>query len=297
MDDMLGIMSSTGETLIYQGDDPEDILGWEMIQRYNLPRPIDADMEHMGAEIMYASEDGYVNLSQAISKGPVSDYAQFSGKIARLVKTAVQRYKNNEGWRLIFYPRGNFFIANIPVQENLQHIQHVLNTRNGAWTTFEGMNACSLAIHKGALVFGGATGKVYVADRGTSDDGLRIQCECITAYTPMGNPNAHKNATAYTVIHNHVHPDAFNLDALADFQVINLPPMRYPTERNVGQWNVSLWDEDYWGREEIAEGGHRYRRPVKAAGFNLAFSIRQASRAQTVYWFSSAVEYRTSGRK
>lgn len=298
MDDLLGIMTTTGEVLIYQGDDPDDALGWELVQRYNLPRPIDADIERMGAETFYASEDGYVNLSQAIAEGVVNDYGLFSGKISRLVKDAVARYKNNRGWRLLFYPRGSLFLANVPIQENRNHIQHVMNTRNGAWTTFKGWNACCLVVHEGQLLFGRNDGRVILADRGVSDLGDRIECVCITAYTGLGDPSRKKQATAMTILTNHKVPKAFNLDALADFaDTRRLPPIRYVAEKRRGQWNVSKWDQDYWATDDRQVGGTWYRRPVRADGYNIAFVVRQASRAQQIIWYSSSVEFKFSGRK
>ena len=297
MDDMLGVMANTGETIIYQGDDPDDALGWEMVQRYNLPRPLDAETERMASEVLYISEDGYVNLSQAISEGQVSDYAMFSGKIARLVKNAVLRYRQNPGWQIIFYPRGNMVIANIPQQTNRQFTQHVMNTRNGAWTTFKGMNASALCVWNGRLIFGSASGDIFWADRGSSDNGEPISCTCVTAFSDLGIKNGMKNVKAMSVLHNHGYPEAFNLDCIVDFKAINLPPVTGIDERNVGQWNVSNWDEDYWGVEETPYGGTRWRRPLRGNGFNIAFAVRQASAAQIVYWFSSTIEFTVTGRK
>ena len=67
MDDMLVIMANTGETLVYQGDDPSDALGWELVQRYQLPQPIaDLGVDRIGAETIIITDDGYINLSEAL---------------------------------------------------------------------------------------------------------------------------------------------------------------------------------------------------------------------------------------
>jgi len=298
MDDMLVIMMNTGETLIYQGDDPGDALGWELIQRYQLPQPIsDLGVDRIGAETIIITDDGYINLSEALSSGGVSDYATFSGKISRIVKQDLSYYQNIRGWACVFYPHGNMMLFNVPIQESKQHYQHVFNTRNGAWTTFEGWNACSLVAFQDALVFGTIDGKVMVADRGTSDLGDFIVCDCVTAFHQLGDPARIKHMTAMTIIQNHAHPQAFSLDAFSDFARTSLKPLTRPQERNVGTWDVSQWDEDYWGVGDGIVSGKKWRRPIQATGHSIAFSVRQQSSAQTVYWFSHTIEWTKGGRK
>jgi hypothetical protein len=305
MDDMLVIMSTTGETLIYQGDDPGDVLGWELIQRYQLPEPIaDLGVDRIGAETLIITDDGYINLSEALSQGSVSDYATFSGKISRIVKRDLDNYQHNYGWAAVFYPHGNMMLFNVPVQENKQQYQHVFNTRNGAWTTFHGWNACSIVSFENALMFGTSDGKVNVADRGTSDLGEFIVCDCTTAYHQLGNPAETKHMTAMTIIQNHAFPTSFSLNALADFRRPNLPPLVKPQERQVGTWAATIddpagsdWNEDYWGVGDGIVSGKKHRRPINATGHSIALSVRQQSSAQNVFWFSHTIEWTTGGRK
>jgi hypothetical protein len=298
MDDMLVIMSSTGETLIYQGDDPDDALGWELIQRYQLPEPVgDLGVDRIGAETIVITDDGYINLSEALSQGQISDYATFSGKISRLVKRDLEYYQNNKGWAAVFYPHGNMMLFNVPIQSGRQNYQHVMNTRNGAWFTIEGWNACSLVSFESALIFGDDKGKVWVADRGVSDNGGFITCDCVTAFHQLGDPSVTKHMTAMTLIQNHAFPEAFSLDAFSDFARPALPPVKRPQERNVGTWDVSNWDEDYWGVGDGIVSGKKWRRPIQATGHSIAFSVRCSSQAQTVFWFSHTIEYTMGGRK
>jgi len=298
MDDMLVLMASTGETLIYQGDDPSDVLGWELIQRYQLPEPTsDLGVDRIGAETIIITDDGYINLSEALSTGQISDYATFSGKIGRIVKQDLDYYQENFGWACVFYAHGNMMLFNVPVSENSEHYQHVFNTRNGSWTTFKGWNANSMVAFEDALMMGTIDGQVKVLDRGVSDEGELILCTCITAYHQLGDPSRTKHMTAMTVIQNHTIPTAFSLDALADFQRPNLPAMVKPQEQNVAQWDVSDWDSDYWGVGTGIVSGKKWRRPIQATGHSIAFSVRQQSKAQNVYWFSHTIEWTNGGRK
>jgi hypothetical protein len=298
MDDMLVIMSTTGETLVYQGDDPEDPLGWELIQRYQLPEPVgDLGVDRIGSETIVITDDGYINLSEALSQGSVSDYSTFSGKISRIVKRDLNYYQHNRGWAAVFYSHGNMMIFNVPIQESKQHYQHIMNTRNGSWTTFTGWNACSIDAYKDALVFGDDKGKIWIADRSPSDNGGFIDCDCVTAFSQLGDPTVTKHMTAMTLIQNHVHPSSFHLDAFSDFARPSLPPLKRPQERKVGTWDVSNWDEDYWGVGDGIVSGKKWRRPIQATGHSIAISVRQSSSAQTVYWFSHTLEYTLGGRK
>ena len=298
MDDMLVIMSDTGETLIYQGDDPDDVLGWELIQRYQLPEPIaDLGVDRIGAETIIITDDGYINLSEALSDGSITDYATFSSKITRIVKQDLNFYQRNYGWAAVFYPHGNMMLFNVPIRENAEHYQHIFNTRNGSWCTFQGWNANSMVVYEDRLHFGTIDGFVRLADVGTSDNGEFIECNCITAYTQYDEPARTKHMTSMTIIQNHVFPSSFSLNALADFRRPNLPPLVRPQEQEVGQWDISDWDKAYWGVGSGIVSGKKFRRPIQATGHSIALSVRQMSAAQNVHWFAHTVEYTYGGRK
>src|SRR6185312_8443377 len=86
---------------------------------------------------------------------------------------AAQSYKGNFGWQLIEYALGTLAILNIPIQENNQQMQFVMNTITGAWSRFIGRDGNGLNPSFGInancwevdgndkIYFGGNDGTVY----------------------------------------------------------------------------------------------------------------------------------------
>ena len=309
MDDMLVIMMDTGETLVYQGDDPDDVLGFELNQKYELPAPIaDKATGRMASEQIVATRDGYINLSSAIREKNVSDYSVFSSKILRTAKDAVNFYGDNYGWDVVFYPRGNYLLINVPVFENIQYVQHVLNTRNGMWTTFNGWPSINYAVWEDNLFFGTPDGKVMQADFGTSDDGEYIECSFITAFSYYDNMQTRKKAKSLTLFSNHNNPAHITIGMGADFRPPVDKTVILPEETTGSDWastpssvGQAEFDVANWatpgGDTDVFEQSKRIRKPVNGEGFALSVGIKAASRVQQHFILNYIVEYDNTGIK
>src|SRR5690606_3161286 len=95
--------------------------------------------------------------------------ATMTERIQRVMNQSARLYKDNFGWQLISYPRGTRAILNVPIDENEEQQQYVMNTLNGAWCQFTGMNANCWELLLDNPYFGGNTGFVYQADVGSTD--------------------------------------------------------------------------------------------------------------------------------
>ena len=84
-DDFLVIVFSTGETLIYQGDDPDNY--FEFVGRYFMAEPLSIrGSTGYGSDLIVLTRDGYVNLTSIIQQGRSSDIPQFSRLIHNAIK-------------------------------------------------------------------------------------------------------------------------------------------------------------------------------------------------------------------
>lgn len=301
MDDFLVLQSTTGETLVYQGDNPDDIMGWELVQSYRLSEPIGIkrSTSRMASRHVLITSDGYLDLEDSM-KGFVSDYNAMSNKIARTVKDAVINYGQNFGWQVVFYPEGNYLLFNVPVETNAQYQQHVMNTRNGNWTTFEGWDSTVFVVHENALYFGTPDGKVRFADFGPNDGGVPIQCSAIPAYSYFGNKQNKKLLTAITLITNHPVPQNISVNGFGDFKEPNLENLII-TDLPLGDsWDVAEWDLTSWassGNTEVNQPAKSIRRAIQGQGWALTVSVRQATNQQQVYWWSHTIEFTETGLK
>lgn len=306
VDDYCAFIFSTGETLIYQGDDPSDSLRWSMVGRYQIGAPLGtrSHIRYASTEILL-TDDGFVGLDEAIQNARTEIVNTFGGKIVRAAKEAAKKYRTFFGWQAIYYPAGNLFIANIPIASD-QFQQYVKNTNTGAWTRFTGWPARCFAIYADRLYFGTKDGRVVLADtrpsdgyRQTfSDDGSAIEYGALPAYQKFGSPGLKTQLTAARVVTNVFDPRALSLNAFSDYRVKPLPPIQDPQEFAQGQWNVSPWNTDAWASENndpASMYAHPSFRPVQAFGFAIALSVRYRSSVQNVSWFSTTFVYKQAG--
>lgn len=306
VDDYCAFIFSTGETLIYQGDDPGNALQWGMVGRFQLGAPlgIRAHCRFASTEIAL-TDDGFVGLDEAIQNARTQVINTFGGKIVRAAKAAAKAYRQNFGWEAVYYPAGNLFLANIPIADGISE-QYVKNTNTGAWCKFKGWNARCFAVFNDRLYFGTIDGKVVLADvsandgvqKAYSDDGQPIQYEALTAYQKFGQPGLKSQLTAARLVMNAFDPRAVSINAFADYRVKILPPVINPVEQVQGQWDVSYWDEDYWAGENndpTNVAARPTRRPITAFGFANAISVRYRSVVQNVNWYSTFFEFKQAG--
>lgn len=305
VDDFCAIIFNTGETLVYQGDDPADSLRWSMVGRWLIGKPINVQSHgRFHSSEIIGTSDCFLGLDEAIANTPLEQ--TFGGRVVRAAAAAAQAYGAVTGWQLLFYPQGNLFLVNVPLNTK-QAVQYVKNTNTGAWTEFNGWPARCLAVFNKRLYFGTAAGALVLADTNNndpiqdtfSDDGTPILYQATTAYQKFGQPGLKSQLTACRVVTTAFDPSALSLNAFADYRVKQpLPPVGTPVEQEQGMWDVSAWDEVYWAGDDndpVTTNARPSFRPVTAYGFAIALSIRYQSRVQNINWYSTEFVFKQGG--
>lgn len=78
-DDLFVICMDTGEVLIYQGDDPSSAVAWELVGKFQMPRPIGPRSAlRVGAQTLILTEAGIVDIQRVLAGNP---YPLVSAKI------------------------------------------------------------------------------------------------------------------------------------------------------------------------------------------------------------------------
>lgn len=296
IDDLAAFVFSTGEVLLYQGDDPGDANAWGLIGRFQIGEPlgIRAHAKVGGTEIII-TRDGYVDLAQALRDGRYSEGSTYSNKIIRAAKEATKLYYQQYGWQALLYPAGQQFIVNVPVTTG-QSIQHVRETSTGSWTQFEGLNAVCFAVHNDRLWFGTSDGNVYEADTGTQDNGGPISMDAIPAFNPLGSRASQKQVTAVNVVTNYAAPGFLALDCLADFSTQRRSTLSPGPYDGTSDWNTADWDASVWATPTGDDAPIRKAwRNVRGIGYTLTVSVRASTRAQNIIWYSTEILYRNAG--
>jgi hypothetical protein len=167
----VGFISSHGQVTVYQGTDPTNANAWGLVGTFTLTPPIGYRCAtRIGSDIALITYQGLVPLSQALPYDPSADRsASITSRIQNAMNQAVQQYAQNFGWQYITFPQQTLGLLNVPVNENSQQEQYVMNTLTGAWCRFQGWNANVFEIYNNNLFFGDNLGNVVWAYNGAWD--------------------------------------------------------------------------------------------------------------------------------
>jgi hypothetical protein len=303
-DDFIVFVFSTGEILIYQGDDPGGVGFFEMVGRYNTAEPLGIRCKSKyGSDIIISTKDGYVGLSSVVQRGRTSDVPQFS----RLIHTAIvdQTAQTSDlfGWDSVLFAKKGLMVFNVPITPSTFQ-QHILNTVTQRWCKFTGINVNCLEVHNERLFGGTNDGRVLAIMETTADEGNPILFTCLYAFNYLGNAGIQKHVTAAQIMTTHSAPEAITLRGYADFDVPVLTPVQLPALANVATWSInpeippaqlgSFWDADFWGR-----GGspltYKGWQNVSAFGFSCSLLVRFAKLNEGVRWRSTNLRYNNAG--
>lgn len=260
VDDYAVFILSSGQVIVYRGDDPGDASSWALIGEYRIPNPVNKRaVLQWGGDILVTTSLDHMSLGEILKTGRGSD-----SKIAPAVSDAVGNYKDNFGWQSVAFLEGGQLIFNIPVSStNFQ--QHVLNTQTGAWCRFTGINARCWASFDGALYFGGAD-RVYKVT-GTTDAGANISCDGISAPSRMGYAGRKRIAAIRPMIES-AGGQQMQIGLGFDFNSAGTSSMETQATSDGTTWDNWEWG-DPWNTSESVDTSWR-----AAAGTGFTVSTR-----------------------
>lgn len=246
-DDYIAFISSKGQVSVYQGIDPAT--DFRLVGTFYVGAPIGRRcFTRVGADVALICIDGVVPLSKALifERAAVAKVTM-TERIQRVMNDSARRYKDNFGWQLISYPRGTRAILNVPISENGEQQQYVMNTLSGAWCQFTGMNGSCWEVFEERPFFGGNNGLVYEADRSGTDYDGTLSADMIGAfnyYGARGNQKRWTMCRPQLTTDSQVNPGlAFNVDFQEDAPISI--PQTPPSFASL--WDQSLWDNAQWG--------------------------------------------------
>lgn len=282
-DDYIAFLSSRGEVAVYAGTDPTSDF---LIQGvFNMGAPLGRRcLTKVGADLAVVSIDGVLPLSRALVTDRAAAQLQaITRNIQPLVNAAARSYGDQFGWELVPYPRGTRAILNVPMTENVEQFQYVMNTVTGAWTTFDGEKANCWAVFQDRLFYGGNDGIVLEADcQGFDDDGA-IEFDGLTAFSYC---DARGRLKQFTMCRALIASDGTikpGLGVAVDFaDNAEVGPTTFE-QSPASLWDVAVWDQDVWPivnrtiTDWTAVGGEGYAAAVRVSGQVLAESTAQQS--------------------
>lgn len=288
--DFIIFVMSSGDTLIYFGNDPGDNANWQLVGRYRISPPVNIRAVcQYGAEAFLTTFDDHVPLQQqllALKDGAIPPRS----KVSTAVQMAVQANASAFGWQALYYPRGRRLIFNIP-NTNGTFSQHVQNTgvqyqdKNGKiaspWCLFTNMNAYCWGLFNNLLYFGGANGTVYQADVGGLDSLGAISASAQQSWNTFKSASR-KQVTAVRPLVQSVGTVALSFAIGFDYGEINIPNTIALAAQG-SPWDTSPWDTSPWSAEQVVSTAWR-----ASGGSGTAVGIGlNVSAVQSATWLRS----------
>jgi hypothetical protein len=305
-DDFLVFVMSTGEVIIYQGDNPEDIGFFEMVGKYMTAEPLSIrGSDQYGSDTIIMTKDGYIALSTIVQRGRVSDVPAFSRLISSAITDKTKYNYDFYGWDCKLFSNQSLFVFNVPISgDGTYYQQHVLNTVTMKWCRFTDMNVNCLEVHQDRLFGGTADGLVVAMLEGTSDLGESIEYMALPAFNYFEMQGYHKFVSACQIISTHSNPELIELTAFTDFNFRVPPPLTTPPSRDSCIWSIdpalppqtigSFWDEDYWALE-LSPYTTKGWQNVSGFGYAVSVMVRFRKVNEGVIWRSTGIRFNLAG--
>lgn len=289
VDDLLVIIMSTGDTLIYQGSDPG--VDFALVGVFKIGSPVgNRALVKVGGELVAITRDGFVPISRMIRSGRYDEKAVLSDKIRTAFDESLRTYASSDGWEATFFPLGNKIIVNVPKAGG--HHQYVMNSNSGAWCRYSGLDAATWCLFNDEVYFGGKDGKVYKAETGLSDNGSPIVVSGQQAFSFFKNRGLLKLISAIRLTFRASSAAQASLTVNTDF---NSKARSVSFKIGTGtatQWNEAAWNSFQWGGAETTKGKWKI---VSGKGYSASVKVTASISGQAIAWQDTSYMYQTAG--
>ena len=252
--DFICFIMSSGDCLIYYGNDPSNVNYWQLIGIYRISPPVSPRAVcNYGAEAFITTFDDHVPLQQqlvALKNGALPPRS----KVSSAVQAAVIANAAGFGWQALYYPAGRRLIFNIPNNDGTfsQHIQNTeisyadgqTGVTTSPWCRFQNMEAYTFGLFANNLYFGAAAGLIYQADTGTLDNLGAVQANGQQSWNTFGDPQR-KHVTASRPMLQSEGAISFSFGLGYDYGDIEVTTSA-STPGGGSPWDVSPWNTSPW---------------------------------------------------
>lgn len=289
--DFAVFMTSEGEVAIYQGYDPSFASTFTLVGKFFMGRPIGRRFfTKMGSDNVVICADGIALLSKELTTDRQLS-ATLSYNILNLINNDVSSYNANFGWQPVYYPIGNKLIINVPVMENGQQYQYVMNTITGAWSSWgklsSPLNAACWDVWEDKIYYGG-NGVITAADLSTNlnDNGTAILTDTKPAFSYFQDLGTEKEFTMARPIFLSTDPITPTYVLCLDYND-TVPATPTAAVGTGTPWDTSPWDTSPWG----SSGYQVNKNWLTVGGIGYAASFRMATLTNGVGASLQSIDY------
>jgi hypothetical protein len=291
-DDRVVFITSEGEVIVYQGTNPGSANSWSLVGVYEVGNPLGRRcMKKYGGDLVILTQNGAFPMAAAMQSASIDYKLALSFKIENAFNSAARINGNTFGWTIAMYPARSAMIVNVPLSEDGEHEQYVMNTITKAWCKFKEWDAEDFAVFNEELYF--TTGnKVVKAWTGQIDGENDIIAYGKTAFSYF-NGISQKQFKLFRPVLAVNGVLTFLTDIDVDFQDTPINGTATYSVISGALWDVDDWDEGYWAAGlEVVKA---WTSPNEYQGLCASGKIKVATNSLSVQWMACDYVYEAGG--
>ena len=290
-DDIAVFVTSEGEAILYQGNNPSNVNSWSKVGSFFVGKPLGRRcLTQYGEDLLILTENGIFPLSSALPSASVDYRYALSFKIDKAFTDSARVTGDVFGWESTVFPAQQALIVNVPVAEDGVHYQYVMNTLTKSWCRFTAWGAETFAVFNKELYFARG-GFVYRAWTGNIDDTDNIEGYAKQAFSHFGKPGKVKTFKLFRPILAVNGSLNYSTDIDVDFQDDVMIAASSASTAGLATWNQSQWNQARWG------GGFKIVKPwtsiAEWPGTWAAGKLKVSTNSRSVQWMASDFIFET----
>jgi len=290
VDDYLVFITSNGEALVWRLTDPTTPTGISQIGLYKLGAPIGRRCyTKFGGDLLVITQDGVVPMSGALQSSRLDPRVSITNKIQYAMSSAISTYGANFGWQLLYYPKENQLILNVPISEGTQQ-QYVMNNITKSWCNFTGWSANCWELHIDDPYFGG-DGYVAKAWNGNTDDTSNIDGFSLQSFQSYGTALQKQCKMIRYHLQTNGSPAVFG-NVNVDYNLADESAQLNFSTSIYGLWNSGLWDSAIWGSGLVPSADWQGATNI---GYTFAPLIKTATQGIQLQWVATDLVFEGGG--
>ena len=290
VDDYLVFITSNGEALVWRLTDPTTPTGISQIGLYKIGAPIGRRCyTKFGGDLLVITQDGVVPMSGSLQSSRLDPRVSITNKIQYAMSSAISTYGANFGWQLLYYPKENQLILNVPISEGTQQ-QYVMNNITKSWCNFTGWAANCWELHIDDPYFGG-NGYVAKAWNGNTDDTSNIDGFSLQSFQSYGTALQKQCKMIRYHLQTNGTPSIFG-NVNVDYNLADESAQLNFSTSVYGLWNSGLWDSAIWGAGLVPSADWQGATNI---GYTFAPLIKTATQGIQLQWVATDLVFEGGG--
>jgi hypothetical protein len=248
-------ISSSGEILIYGGDDPSDANNWSIVGSWYIGTvPVGRRLAgNMGGDLYILSISGLQPLNKVVQGNQTQiENIEVSRKISPAIRALMQTSYQQNGWEVKLYPSQDALFVMSPPQTGFPTVQYVQSLNNQGWSVYQSIPMYTGEVWEGNFYFGSLDGNVYIFSgdtdyqNRTTGVGVSIISSCLGSFQDNEEPGQYHQAKFIRPVFLSPANPAFSVTVRYDYNISEVLSSGVASPPTGVLWDVALWDVGTW---------------------------------------------------